>query len=166
MIRPHPIERAQLAAVFGLFGAVLGMLIVAVGLLALPAPRPDPGTNRITRGLVPPGRTIGRQPALGGRHLLEKVAGEKPVGFDALYDKAIKAREDAEHQLGIQRTINETLAERTKELETCAAKLTADLETAKKDLDRAEKDAKDAPKLREQNRQARGIQPAAKGKAR
>ena len=32
--------------------------------------------------------------------LSEKVAGEKPASFEALYDKATKAREEAERKLG------------------------------------------------------------------
>ena len=41
----NPVERAQVAAVFGLFGAVLGMFLARPGFLALPAPWPDSGAN-------------------------------------------------------------------------------------------------------------------------
>ena len=88
---------------------------------------------------------------LVGDMLVEKIAGDKPASFDALYDKTYKAREAAEHHLNIQRTINETLASENKELKTLTDKLASSNETLKKERDRAEKDAKDAPKLREEN---------------
>jgi proteasome lid subunit RPN8/RPN11 len=147
----NSIDRAQLAAVFGLIGAVLGMFLVA---LAFWLYQLHGRIQEQTESLTGLSRLV-EQSAAGQRLMadivLEKVAGEKPVGFETLYEKATRAREDAEHKLSIQRTINETLASENKELKTFSDKLIANLETAKKDLVRAEKDAKDAPKLREQN---------------
>ena len=148
----NPVEKAQLAAVFGLVGVVLGMLIVAAGrsgsTRSTAASRNKPNRSRP----VAHGRAIGRQPAPGGRHRLGESRRRKAGRVStSLYDKAFKAREEAERQLGIERTINETLAGRTKELETArrqTGRRTRDRQA--RNVARAEKDAKDAPKLREQ----------------
>ena len=147
----NPIERAQLAAVFGLIGAVLGMFLVA---LAFWLYQIHERLQEQTQSYSALSRLVEQSAAgqrLMGDIFIEKVSGEKPVQFESLYEKATQARDELERQLGIQRTINETLASENKETKTFSDKLIANLETAKKDLVRAEKDAKDAPKLREQN---------------
>ncbi len=147
----NPLERVQIGAVFGLLGTALGMLLMA---LAFWLYQIHGRIQEQTDSLTTLSRLVEQSAAnqrLVGDMVLEKVAGEKPVGFDSLYEKAFKAREDAERQLGVQRTINETLAGRARELDTRVANLSADLEAAKKDLARADKDANDAPKLRERN---------------
>jgi proteasome lid subunit RPN8/RPN11 len=144
-----PADRAQLAMVGGFFGMFLGMLIVAGAFWLWQI---HGRMQEQTDSLQELARRVEQSTAsqrLVGDALLEKVAGEKPVGFDALYDKAYKAREEALRQLGIQRTINETLGGRTKELEARVASLGADLETARKDRDQFEKTAQDAAKMRD-----------------
>jgi proteasome lid subunit RPN8/RPN11 len=146
----NPLERAQVAAVFGLIGVVLGMFLLA---LALWLYQIHGRIQEQTESLTGLSRMVEQSAAsqrLMGDIVLEKMTGEKPVDFDSLYEKATKARESAERRLGIERSINEALAGENKNYKTLNDKLSASLETAKKDLARAEKDAKDAPKLREQ----------------
>jgi proteasome lid subunit RPN8/RPN11 len=137
-----PVERAQLAAVFGLVGVFLGMLIVAVAFWLY----------QVQESLTNVSRQI-EQSAVGERlvreMLLAKVTGEKPVSFNSLLDKARADSDEAERQLRIQRTTQDTLSSRISELEMQAGQLTKELDTTKKKLDRAAEDAKDAPKLRE-----------------
>ena len=158
-----PVEKAQIAAVFGLVGVFLGMLIVAVAFWLLPAPRPDPGTDRITHG--PVSRWSSNRPpasAWWATRVLEKVAGEKPAGFDALYDKAYKARDEAERQLDIQRTINETLARPNQGAgDSRRQHWPPSSRPPSKERDRYEKDRDDAAQARQANRQPRRSQPAA-----
>jgi proteasome lid subunit RPN8/RPN11 len=138
-----PAQGAQLAAVYGLVGVALGMLIVAAAFWLFQL------SGRIqeqTESLQALSRVVDQSTTsqrLLGDALLEKVAGEKPVGFDSLYEKAYKAREEAVRQLNIQRAINETLGGRTKELELRASTLVADLETVRKERDLFEKDHAD-----------------------
>jgi proteasome lid subunit RPN8/RPN11 len=147
----NPIERAQLAAVFGLLGAVLGMFLVTLAFWLYQIHERLQEQTQSYSALSRLVEQTATSQRLMGDIFLEKVSGEKPVEFETLYGKATKARDEIEHKLGIQRTINETLARENKELKTFSDKLIASLETAKKDLIRTEKDAKDAPKLRELN---------------
>jgi hypothetical protein len=80
---------------------------------------------------------------------LEKVGASDPAEFAARYDKAARDRDDAIRQLGIQRTINETLGSRAKELESKRSSLAEELEESNQRLAKYEKDAKDLPSLRE-----------------
>ena len=138
-----PIERAQLAAVFGLIGAFLGMLIVGAGfgLFQLHA-RLLEQTDSI-KALSQRVEQAAESQHIVGDAVLASVGGQKPPGFDGLYERVYKARDEAVRQLGIQRAINETLGARTKELEGRATTLAADLEAARKDRDLYEKDHAD-----------------------
>ena len=101
-----------------------------------------------------------------GDVVLAKVTGEKPVDFNSLYDRAVKAREDAERQLDIQREMNEELGSKNKELKSENNKLLDSLETTRRDLVRAEKDAKEVAEASRTEREARGCQSATERKAR
>ncbi len=68
----------------------------------------------------------------------------------ARYDKAAKARDDAQDQLEKQHTVIATLGSRVKELESHELALTVDLESAQKKALKFEKDAAEADKLLEQ----------------
>jgi proteasome lid subunit RPN8/RPN11 len=137
-----PVEKAQLAAVFGLVGVFLGMLIVAVAIWLY----------QLNESLSLVSRQI-EQSAAGERvvreMLLSKVTGEKPVSFEALLDKARSDRDEAERTLHVQRTTQDTLSSRITQLETQAGELTKLLDATKKKLERTDKDAHDAPALRE-----------------
>jgi hypothetical protein len=81
--------------------------------------------------------------------LLERNGVDKPAQFIERYEKASKARDEARRQLIAQQSINETLAVRTKDLESAVAKLTTELESTQKTVEKYEADAKKAPELRE-----------------
>jgi proteasome lid subunit RPN8/RPN11 len=140
----NPIERAQLAAVFGLIGAVLGMFLVALAFWLYQIHERLQEQTQSYSALSRVVEQTATNQRLMGDIFLEKVSGEKPVKFESLYEKATQARDEMERKLGTERTINETLSREHKALIN-------DYETNRKALARAEKDAKDAPKLREQN---------------
>jgi proteasome lid subunit RPN8/RPN11 len=146
MTNPAP-DAAQLAAVSGLFGVIFGMLLVGTlyWLVQLHGRIQEQTESLRALSRIVEESTTGQR--LVGDALLEKVAGEKPVGFDALYEKAFKGREDAVKQLSIQRAINETLGGRTKELEQRVSALVGDLETIRKERDLYEKDHADVTLL-------------------
>jgi proteasome lid subunit RPN8/RPN11 len=139
----NPVEKAQLAAVFGLFGVFLGMLIVAVAVWLYQLN----DSLHSLKGQI-------EQSAAGERlvreMLLQKVTGEKPVSFQALLDSASKERDEAVRQIGIQRMTQDTLSSRITELQAQSDQLTKELDTTKKKLVRAEENAKDVPDLRDQ----------------
>ena len=92
--------------------------------------------------------------------LLEKVGGENPAEFTARYERAAKARDDALRQLAIQRSINETLGSQNKELETRAATLAAELETAQESARSVREGRQGRPQAPRADRQPRGNQRA------
>jgi proteasome lid subunit RPN8/RPN11 len=146
-----PVERAQIAAVFGLIGVFLGMLIVAVAVWLYQL---NVRFQEQAESLAALSRVVQDSAAsqrLVGDVVLEKVAGEKPASFEALYGKAFERRQEAERQLAIQRTISDTLARDYKEVKKQADERAAQLEDANKNLARAEKDAQDTPALRADN---------------
>lgn len=81
--------------------------------------------------------------------LLEKVGGETPELFVERYEKLARSRDEARAQLDAQRTVDESLGVRVKDLATLSAALQADLAAARKSLSTYEADAKEAPRLRE-----------------
>lgn len=144
-----PAERAQLAMFFGLVGALLGVLGVAAVLWVYQL------YGRIveqSQALATLSRSV-EEVATGQRlamdALLEKAGDETPARYAERYAKAAKARDLAQRQLEAQRTISETLGSKAKELEANGAKLASDLDDMRKKLVDSEKDARDAPKLRE-----------------
>jgi len=145
----QPVERFQIAAVFGLLGTFLGVLGVAAALWLNQLQGRIQEQNESLQALA---RLVEQSTAsqrMVSDTLLERASGENPAEFTARYERAATARDDALRQLGIQRSINEALGARTRELETRAVILAEDLETARKSVDKYEKDAQDAPKLRE-----------------
>jgi proteasome lid subunit RPN8/RPN11 len=143
-----PVERVQTAAAFGMLGAFVGVLLVAAALwlfhLHARIQEQNESLKTLTRAVDQ--STAGQRLAVDT--LLEK-AGIDPAEFEARYEKAAKAREDAIRQLTNQRSISERLDSSVKELEKKVAERDADLKDAEKRLAKYEKDAKDVPSLRE-----------------
>jgi len=83
--------------------------------------------------------SAGRRLALDA--LREKIGADAPSQFVERYERAAEERDDAQKRLAAERSISETLAMRTKELETRAEALAADLETARADLKKLEAEA-------------------------
>ena len=145
-----PLEKLQLASIFGLLGSIAGVLVVALALWLLQlqgrvADQSD-SLEEIARNLA----ALNESQRLVSDALLQGVPSDEKKTFAQQYAKTAKARDEALSQLSVQRSISEALGSRTKELDTRAATLAAELDKAQKSLERDEKDATDAPKLREQ----------------
>jgi proteasome lid subunit RPN8/RPN11 len=139
------VEKVQLAASFGLLGAFLGMLGVAAvfWLVQLNSRIHEQGDSIQT--LARSVEDVSGRQRLAVDMLLDRAGNEKPTAFVEQYAKTAKARDDAQRQLSIQRTINETLGSRNKELETH----TAELEKTCQTLEQYRKDAEGIPALRD-----------------
>jgi proteasome lid subunit RPN8/RPN11 len=139
------VEKLQLAASFGLIGTFLGMLGVAAvfWLVQLNSRVHDQAESIQT--LAKSVEDVGSRQRLAVDMLLDKAGNEKPAAFVEQYNKTAKARDDAQRQLAIQRTINETLGSRAKELES----RTAELEKTCQTLEQYRKDAENIPNLRD-----------------
>jgi proteasome lid subunit RPN8/RPN11 len=142
-----PIERAQLAAVYGLVGVFLGMLIVAAAFWLFQLHGRIQEQTESLRSLSRQIEQSTSSQRLVGDAVLAKFAGEKPISFDGFLEKAYNARDEATRQLSIQRSINETLGGRTKDLEIRVSTLTADLDATRKERDLYEKDHADVALL-------------------
>ncbi len=145
-----PVERLQIAAVFGLLGAIVGALGVAAVLWLNQLQGRIQDQNESLQALA---RLVEQSTAsqrLTSDTLLERAGTANPAEFTSRYDRAVTAREDARSKLEIQHSLNEDLGAQNKELKTRAASLAAELETAQKSLARSEKEAESVPKLRDQ----------------
>jgi len=136
-----PVERAQLAAVFGAIGMFLGMLVVAAAMWLWQLHGRIQEQTESLQGLARMVEQSTASQRLVSDVLREKLAGEKSVDFDGLYARAAKDRDEAKRQLGIARSMSETLGGLNKDLQTQVRTLSADLETARKERDQFEKDA-------------------------
>ncbi len=143
-------ESGPLAAVYGLGGVVLGVLIVAAAYWLMQLQGRIEEQSESLRALSRAVDQSTTNQRLVGDAVLQKFGGEKPAGFDALYDKAARARDEAARQLTLQRTITETLGGRTKELETREVNLLAELEKTRKERDLYEKDHEELPQISKQ----------------
>jgi proteasome lid subunit RPN8/RPN11 len=145
-----PVERVQIATVFGFLGLFLGVLGVAAALWLGQLLGRIQEQNESLQALARLVEQSSATDRLLSDTLLERAGGNDPTEFTGRYERVSKARDEAVRQLDIQRSINETLGSRYKELKTRADLVSSDLETAQKKLDLFQKDAEEAPKLREQ----------------
>jgi len=140
------VEKVQLAASFGLLGTFLGMLGVAVVFWVLQLNSRVHEQGESIQALARSVEDVGSRQRLAIDTLLEKAGDDKPAAFAERYAKTAKARDDAQRQLSIQRTINETLGNRAQELEARTTELVKERET----LLQYKKDAEGITKLRDQ----------------
>jgi proteasome lid subunit RPN8/RPN11 len=144
-----PVERVQIATVFGMLGTFLGVLAVAVAMWLYQIQSRIQDQNDSFLALARSVEQLGDSQRLAIDTLLEKVGGEKPAEFIEQYNKAARERDDAKRQFEIQRSITERLGAQARSLEKQVIDQDEKLAETKKKLDKLEADAKDAPKLRE-----------------
>jgi proteasome lid subunit RPN8/RPN11 len=145
-----PADRLQTAMTFGMLGSFLGVLGVATALwlYQLHGRIQEQGDSlKALAHSVDQGAVDQR---LAMETLLDKAGIDNPSRFVERYKSAAQDLDKAKRKLQAEQSINETLANRNKELEALTGKLTTDLETTRKDLEKSEVDAKNAPALREQ----------------
>jgi proteasome lid subunit RPN8/RPN11 len=142
-----PAERAQMAAVFGLMGMMLGLVAVAAFFWVY---QQGLRIEKLTESIQTLSDQVAQQSSsrlLERDTLMDKVGGDNPAAFIARYEKTAKARDDAVRQLENQRTTINSLSEDVKELKSHVVQLAIDLESAQK----FEKDAAEVVKTRKEN---------------
>ena len=145
-----PIERAQIAAVFGLIGAALGMLIVALAfwlyqLHSRIQEQTDSlaGLSRVVQKTADNQRWVDDT-------LKEKLGTEKAADFSARYASAVEARDDARLRLETHRLMSEDLARENKQLRNRVEKQESELQATQKERERYEKEHDEFTKLDKQ----------------
>jgi proteasome lid subunit RPN8/RPN11 len=144
-----PIDRFQIAALFGMLGSMLGVLGVAAGLWLYQLHGRIQEQADALKTLAGSVEQVAGGQRLAMDTLLERASTDSPAKFAERYEKAAKARDEYKKQLAVQQTISETLGARTKELDAQIAKLTTDLAAATKLVEKYDADAKKAPELLE-----------------
>ncbi len=142
-------ERLQMAALFGMLGTFAGVLGLAAALWLFQLSGRIQDQNETLREVA---RSLEESRAgqrLAMDTLLEKTAGATAGDFAVRYDKTAKARDDALEQLGVQRTIADSLGARLKEVEADAAELRVKLQESESLAARSKKAAESAASLRE-----------------
>ena len=132
-----------------MLGTFLGVLAVALAIWLYQLQGADPGPKRIRDRPGPAVEDLGDSQRLAMDTLIQKIGGDKPEEFLERYNKAARDRDEAKHQLLVQRSITERLGGQAQELEKRAAEMDGKLASTRKDLEKYENDAKEAPKLRE-----------------
>jgi proteasome lid subunit RPN8/RPN11 len=137
-----PVERLQLATIFGMIGTFLGILGVALvlWLFQLQGRLQEQG-----EAIIEMARSVDQINAnqrLATETLVSKIADAKPEEFLARYNQAVKDRDDYLRRLKGQQLVNDDLALSKREL-------TEKLASTQKELDQVKVDAKEAPKLRD-----------------
>jgi proteasome lid subunit RPN8/RPN11 len=145
-----PVEKVQIATIFGFLGLFAGMLGLAAALWLGQLLGRIQQQNESLQALAHLVEQSSASQRLTSDTLLQRAGRSDPAEFTGRYEKVSKARDEAVRQLEIQRSMNETLGGRNKELESRVASVASDLEAAQKKLDLLRKDADEAPKLREQ----------------
>jgi proteasome lid subunit RPN8/RPN11 len=136
-----PVERMQLATLFGMIGTFLGILGAALVLWLFQIQGKLQDQND---SMVALARTIEQMDAsqrLANDTLIRKIGGDKPEEFVAQYNKVTRERDDAQARLQVHQSMTEELGASRKAL---ADKLAS----AQKELEQTRADAKEAPELR------------------
>ncbi len=145
-----PAEKVQIAAVFGMLGTFLGVLAVALAMWLYQLQTRIQDQNESFLALARAVQDLGENQRLAMDTLVQKVGSDKPEEFLDRYNKTARERDEAQRQVTLQRSITERLGGQARDLEKRLIDLDGQLASAKKDLEKNESEAKEAPKLREQ----------------
>jgi proteasome lid subunit RPN8/RPN11 len=144
-----PVERLQLATFYGLLGLFLGVMGLAAVLWLSQLLGKLQQQNESIQVLAHMVEQSASSSRLVNDALVEQAGAMNPLEFTGRYERAVAARDDAIRKLGIQESMNLALGSRNKEVERNIAILQTDFDLAQSKLKRLEKDATEAPKLRE-----------------
>jgi proteasome lid subunit RPN8/RPN11 len=140
-----PLEKLQIASIFGLLGTIAGVLVVALALWLLQLQGRVQDQSETLDDIARNLEHMNESQRLISDNLLQSVPSQEKTTFAQQYAKTAKARDEALVQLSAQRAISESLGARTKELDTRATSLAAELEKAQKTVDKYEKDPVQIP---------------------
>jgi proteasome lid subunit RPN8/RPN11 len=144
-----PADRIQTAMTFGMLGSFLGVLGVAAAFWLYQLHGRIQEQGDALKALSHSVEQVGDNQRLAMDSLLDKAGTESSLQLVERYKLASKARDEYKRQLLAEQTNNQTLGNRTRDLEAQAKTLTTTLETARENLKKAETDAKDVPELRD-----------------
>jgi proteasome lid subunit RPN8/RPN11 len=138
-----PVERVQLATLFGMLGTFLGIIGVALALWLYQLQGGIQAQNDAVKELSERIDQIGVTQRLAAEALVGKIGREKTEDFLEQYNKVSKERDDYLHRYRVQQSENEQLMDNRRDL--------ADrLKSLQHKLEDTEKDAKAAPELRKE----------------
>lgn len=144
-----PVEKLQLAALFGMLGTLIGVAAIALALwlYQLQARLQDQNDSMLALARVVEQVDEGQHLALDA--LRAKMHDDDPDEFLERYKTVAHERDEARRQLEVQRSLVEGLGTQRLELGQRASRAESELKDARADLEQLKKDAKDAPRLRE-----------------
>ncbi len=140
-----PAEKMQIATVFGMLGTFLGVLAVALAMWLYQFQARIQEQNDSFLALSGAVEKIGEGQRLAMDTLVEKIGGDEPTKFLERYSKAARERDLSRRQLDLQRSISERLALQAQDLEKHSKEQKDELAALRKERDRLDSDAKDAP---------------------
>lgn len=143
-----PVDRLQMAMTFGMLGSFLGVLAVAAALWLYQLNGRIQEQNDSLKALAQSVDAAVSNDRAAMDTFLDKAGTENPARFLERYERAVKLRDEAARQRDAQRSINETLASRNRDLVLDTQKLAQKLEKMQKHEEKLEADAKETPDLR------------------
>jgi proteasome lid subunit RPN8/RPN11 len=144
-----PVERLQTATIFGLLGMFLGVMGLAAVLGLSQLLGKIQQQNESIQALSHLVEQSASSSRLVSDTLTEQAGGANPLEFTKRYERAVAARDEANRNLAIKESMNLEIGGLNAELKTRLAFLQTDFDMAQAKLRRWEKDATEAPKLRE-----------------
>jgi proteasome lid subunit RPN8/RPN11 len=143
------VERLQTATISGLLGVFLGVMglaaVLGISQLLGKIQQQSDSIQALTQ-LVEQSASTSR---LVSDTMMEQAGGANPLEFTRRYERAVAARDEAIRKLGIKESMNIEIGGLNTELKNRLSILQTDFDMAQAKVRRFEKDATDAPKLRE-----------------
>jgi proteasome lid subunit RPN8/RPN11 len=139
----NPVEKAQLAAVFGLVGVFLGILVVAFAVWLYQFNESLTSLTHVVQRSADSQRWVDDT-------LKDKLGSEKAAYFTTQYANAVNGLKDAKERLDVQRGLVEDFDRLNKKLQTELAQTTSELAKTQNDRDLYQKDHDTVTDLKKQ----------------
>jgi proteasome lid subunit RPN8/RPN11 len=144
-----PVDRLQAATFYGMLGMFLGVMGLATVLWLGQQLGKIQATNESVQTLAHAIEKLDTRERIVSDALMDR-AGKDPVDFAGLYERALKAKDEAEKRLGNSVVSREILEDDAKQKKADIKRLSAELTKSKEQLEKAEKEARLAAELNAQ----------------
>ncbi len=143
-----PVERLQIAVFYGLLGGFLGVMGLATVLWLSQLLGKIQAQSESIETLARVVDQSATRQRLVSDGLMERSGIKDPVDFAGLYERSLKARDDADKRLATERVKVDSLANDLKSLQTENASLVKEFVATKGKLEQSEKAASEVAQLR------------------
>ncbi|SIO64845.1 Proteasome lid subunit RPN8/RPN11, contains Jab1/MPN metalloenzyme (JAMM) motif [Singulisphaera sp. GP187] len=141
------VDRTQTAVLFSLIGSLVGMLVLAAGLVLYQMYQEVADQARTLKDLQESTGEIVSAQRLALDSLLDEASDGHPDKFTARYNHVVRERDEARKEAERAKTIDAALTDRSQKLEADNLKLTKEYASAKKTVAKYNEERKTSPDL-------------------